>query len=460
MVSPTLLDVSRWQFVITIVFHMTFPAITVGLSVFLTVVYGLHLRTGHDIYLQIFRFWKRIFAVGFGLGVVSGTVITFELGLNWGRFASATGPILGPIIGMEVVSAFFVEAAFIGVMLYGDGRVKPRTMFLSCCMVALGTVLSTLWILAANSWMQTPAGYRIDHGRFVPDNWWSIIFNPSFSLRFPHMLLAVIISAALFVGGIAAYYLIRKRHDQFARRTFSIALGVLALLIPVQVFYGDKVSFMDAHYQMAKFAAFEGDWDSTNTGYNLVVVPDQPHQRNRVQISVPKMGSVIRGDLSGHTPLPGQLQIPRDRQPNSWSVFWGFRVMFYAATVMLFAAVTSVALRLRGRLFVARWFHRLMLWLTPLGVVAIIGGWVTAETGRQPYLVYGMLRTDQGFSLIASPAVLASFFSFLVLYLALFGTWIAYVVRTVRRGPDPRDLEIGPPGSASVADVIAAGEAR
>ena len=255
--SPTLLDVSRWQFAVTIVFHMTFPAITVGLSVFLTVVYGLHLRTDQAIYLQIFRFWKRIFAVGFGLGVVSGTVITFELGLNWGRFASATGPILGPIIGMEVVSAFFVEAAFIGVMLYGDGRVKPRTMLVSCCMVALGTVLSTLWILAANSWMQTPDGYRMDHGRFVPDNWWSIIFNPSFSLRFPHMLLAVIISAALFVGGIAAYYLIVRQHDRFARRTFSIALGVLALLIPVQIVYGDKVSFMDADYQLSKFAAFE-----------------------------------------------------------------------------------------------------------------------------------------------------------------------------------------------------------
>ncbi|WP_405494573.1 cytochrome ubiquinol oxidase subunit I [Nocardia sp. NBC_00511] len=436
MPSPTLLDVSRWQFAITVAFHMTFPAITVGLSVFLAVVYGLYMRTGNTTYLQMFRFWKRIFAVGFGLGVVAGTVLTFEFGLNWGEFAARTGPILGPIIGMEVVTAFFVEAGFIGVMLYGEGRVAPRVMLLSCCMVALGTLLSTTWILMANSWMQTPAGYREENGRFVPVDWTQIMFNPSFGWRFPHMLLAVLISAAILVAAVGAYHLRRGSHEEFARRTLSIGLGIVALLLPIQMYVGDGVGDMVGKYQLSKLTAMEGNWDSTNTGWNAFVIPDQNAQRNRAQLTVPEMGSWIGKDLSGHTPVPGQDLIPRDQQPNSWPTFWGFRIMYYTAQLLLAAALAGVVLRLRGKLYTAPRFHRFVTWLAPAGIIAIIGGWVLAETGRQPYVVYGKLLTAEGVSELASGAVVASLAVFAALYGAMLALWIGYVVRCVRRGPD------------------------
>ena len=439
--TATMTDLSRWQFALTIAFHMTFPAITVGLSVFLAATYGAYLRTRKPVYLQIFRFWKRIFAVGFALGVVAGTVITFEFGLNWGPFSSATGPILGPIIGMEVVTAFFLEAGFIGVMLYGDGRVRERTMFICCCLVALGTLLSTTWILAANSWMQTPSGYRIVDGQFQPANWWEIIFSPSFPWRFPHMLLAVLISASFLIAGVAAYYLRAGRAKHFARRTFSMALGVLAILLPAQLWLGDSLALeYVVPDQPAKFAAFEGNWADGNTGYLLFVVPDQAAQTNRTQIGVPWLGSAIGKDLSGNLPTPGLAAVPVDEQPNMWASFYGFRTMFYGSMLMFAAALLGVVLRLRRKLFSARWFHTFVLWLTPIGVIAIIGGWVVAEAGRQPWVVYGQLRTADGVSHLPTGTVLASLVAFILTYLLLLVAWVAYVVRTVRRGPDEDDL--------------------
>jgi cytochrome d ubiquinol oxidase subunit I len=454
MPSSTLLLLSRWQFALTVAFHMLFPAVTVGLAIFLVLVYGLYLRTGDRVYLQIFRFWKKIFAVGFALGVVAGTVITFEFGLNWGPYAAATGPILGPIIGMEVVTAFFVEAGFIGIMLYGDGRVSPRVMFTACCLVALGALLSTTWILSANSWMQTPAGYRLVAGQFQPADWVHAILNPSFVWRFPHMLLAVLISTAWMIGGICAYYLLKGRHDAFARRGLSLALGVAALLVPVQFYLGDAVAFFDITHQPPKVEALEGNWGSTNTGYNLIVVPDLARHRNLVQISVPKLGSVFGKDLSGHTAVPGLSQTAPADQPNMWAVFYGFRAMFYAGLVMFAAALTGVVLRLRRRLYIARWFHRAMVWLTPIGAIAIIGGWVTAETGRQPFVVYGLLRTDQAVSHLAPASLIGSLTAFVVVYLALYTSWVVYVVRTVRRGPDPADL--GPLADAAGEQPVSA----
>jgi cytochrome d ubiquinol oxidase subunit I len=450
-----MLELSRWQFAITIVFHMTFPAITVGLSIFLAFVYGWYLRTRDPVYLRIYRFWKRIFAVGFALGVVTGAVITFELGLNWGPFSTITGPILGPIIGMEVVTAFFVEAGFIGIMLYGDGRVRERTVFLSCCIVALGTVLSTTWIIAANSWMQTPSGFRISGGQYEPTSWTQIIFSPSFGWRYPHMLLAVLIAALLLVAGIGAYYLLENRERRFAERTVSLALGVLAVLVPLQLFVGDNVADdYVSHDQLPKLAAMEGNWTSTNSGFNVFVVPDPSNERNKVQLTVPMLGSWLGAhDLSGNTPVPGQLMTPRQDRPDPWSVFWSFKIMFYSSIVMFAAAFTGVVLRLRGRLYTARWFHQLLTWLTPLGVIAIIGGWVTAETGRQPWIVYGHLRTSQAVSHLATGQLIFSVVGFLVIYLSLLAVWVAFVVRSVRQGPEP--LESAEDGEAGRLDLSA-----
>jgi cytochrome d ubiquinol oxidase subunit I len=439
-----MLELSRWQFAFTIIFHMTFPAITVGLAVFLAFVYGLYLRTHKPVYLQIYRFWKRIFAVGFALGVVAGAVITFELGLNWGPFANATGPVIAPIIGMEVVTAFFLEAGFIGVMLYGDGRVKERTIFVSTCLVALGTLLSTTWIMSANSWMQTPSGFTIVDGQFQPTSWREVIFSPSVVWRYPHMLVAVLISTAMLVGGIAAYYLIKRRVQDFARRTLSLSLGVLALLLPLQLDLGDHTTAYVIKYQPAKLEAFEGNWTSTNTGYNVLAIPDMDQQRNKLLITVPKLGSYFAKDLSGNTPTPGLLLTAKADRPNMAYVFWGFRVMFYASLLMFAAALMGVVLRLRRKLYSARWFHKLLVWLTPVGVLAIIGGWVVAETGRQPFVVYGHLRTSDAVSHLPSASLVFSLAGFVCIYLALLTTWIVYLVRSVRRGPELADVSDEP----------------
>ena len=434
-----LLELSRWQFAITVMFHMTFPAITVGLSVLLCVLYGLHWRTGSPTYLQMFRFWRRIFAVGFAIGVVAGIVLTFQMGLNWSTYASQTGPIIAPIIGMEVVTAFFVEAGFIGILLYGDGRVSQRTMFAATVMVAIGTLLSSSWIIAANSWMQTPAGFEFRNGRYEPTNWWHVIFNPSFAWRWPHMVIAVLISASFFVAGIGAYYLVKGRALPFARRTVSIGLGVAAILVPLQIFVGDRTAGAVLPHQLSKLEALEGNWTSNNTGYLVFAIPDMQAERNIVQLNIPCFGSAINQDLSCNTTIPGLALTPRADRPNMTAVFWGFRTMFYASLFMFGTVFYATVLRFRRKLWTARRFHRFVRWMTPVGIVAILGGWVTAETGRQPWAVFGELRTADAVSHLSPGAVVFSVIGFSLLYLAMLVAYIAYIVRAVRTGPERDD---------------------
>jgi cytochrome bd ubiquinol oxidase subunit I len=432
----SLLDLSRWQFAITVMFHMTFPAITVGLSILLCVLYGMHWRTGNPVYLQMFRFWRQIFAVGFAIGVVAGIVITFEMGLNWGVYAARTGPIIGPIIGMEVVTAFFVEAAFIGILLYGEGRVRRGTMFAATVMLSIGTFLSSSWIIAANSWMQTPAGYALRDGQFAPANWMDTIFNPSFIWRWPHMVLAVYISAAFFVAGIGAWYLVKGRALPFARRSVSIGLGVAAILLPVQVYMGDQVAGHVFPSQLSKAEAAEGNWSKPNTGWVVFAIPDQQAQRNIAQVSIPCLGSAFYGDLSCKTANPGLDQTPTADRPLMAPVFWGFRTMFFAALWMFGTVLYATILRFRRKLWTSRRFHRFLLWTTPVGIIAILGGWVTAETGRQPWLVFGQLRTSDSVSQLASGEILFSVVGFVLLYLVMLVAYIAYIVRTMRIGPE------------------------
>jgi cytochrome d ubiquinol oxidase subunit I len=434
----TLLQLSRWQFTLTVMFHMTFPAITVGLSILLSALYAMHWKTANPVYLQMFRFWRRIFAVGFAIGVVAGIVITFQMGLNWGIYAAMTGPIIGPIIAMEVVTAFFVEAGFIGILIYGENRVGQRTMFAATVMVAIGTILSTTWILMANSWMQTPQGFTERNGRFEPTNWIHVIFNPSFMWRYPHMLVAVLISAGLFITGIGAYYLVKGRSRLFAKNTVSIGLGVVAVLIPLQLFLGDHVAGAVLPRQPGKAGAMEGNWGTANTGYVLFAIPDMAGQRDKVKISVPCLGSFISKDLTCKTGIPGLSQLVPDKQdqPNMASVFWGFRTMWYASIVMFGVAFYATILRFRRKLWTSRRFHRFLRWMVPLGILAILGGWVSAETGRQPFVVYGYLRTSAAVSRLASAQVLFSFIGFVALYAAMLGLYIAYIVHAVRTGPE------------------------
>jgi cytochrome d ubiquinol oxidase subunit I len=440
----SLLDLSRWQFAITVLFHMTFPAITVGLSILLCVTYGLHWRTGDPVYLQMFRFWRRIFAVGFAIGVVAGAVITFEMGLNWGVYAAKTGPVIGPIIGMEVVTAFFVEAGFIGVLLYGDGRVRRGTMFAATVMVSIGTILSSTWIIAANSWMQTPAGFAIRNGRFEPTDWAKAIFNPSFMWRWPHMLAAVLISASFFVAGIGAYYLLKGRSLPFARRSVSIALGIAAVVMPVQLFLGDHVAGAVLPHQLPKLEAIEGNWTNGNAGYVLFAIPDQQAHRNLAELNVPWLGSAIAKDLSGRTTMPGLELTPKVDRPDMAAVFWGFRAMFFAALLMFGTVFYATILRFRRKLWTSRRFHRFLLWTTPAGIVAILGGWVTAEAGRQPWVVYGHLRTADAVSHLAPGEVWFSVIGFSLLYLVMLVAYVAYVVHTMRIGPERDGPEVEP----------------
>jgi cytochrome d ubiquinol oxidase subunit I len=440
----SLIDLSRWQFAITVMFHMTFPAITVGLSILLSVLYGMYWKTGRAVYLQMFRFWRRVFAVGFAIGVVAGIVITFEMGLNWGVYAARTGPIIGPIIGMEVVTAFFVEAGFIGVLLYGDGRVRQATMFVSAVMVSIGTLLSSTWIIAANSWMQTPAGFVVRNGRFEPTDWVHAIFNRSFVWRWPHMVLAVLISAAFFVAGIGAYYLVKGRALPFARRSVSIALGVAAMLVPVQIFVGDHTAGAVLPYQLSKLEALEGNWSEGNTGFVLFAIPDQQAQRNLAELNIPCLGSAINKDLTCKTAVPGLELTPKADQPDMAAVFWGFRVMFLAALLMFGTAFYATILRLRRKLWTSRRFHRSLLWTTPAGILAILGGWATAETGRQPWVVFGQLRSADAVSHLAPAELVFSVVGFSLLYVVMLVAYAAYVVHTVRVGPEEPDPVLAP----------------
>jgi cytochrome d ubiquinol oxidase subunit I len=436
MSHDTLLDLSRWQWALTAAFHITFPAVTVGTSVFLVVCDAMYMRTDDEVWLRMFRFWRRGVGIGFALGVVSGIVLTFEFGLNWGRFAHDVGPIVGVIIAMEVVTAFFLEAGFLGLLVYGEGRIGKRMMLFSTCMVTLGTTLSVTWILVANSWMQTPAGYKEVNGQFQPTNWLHVIFNPSFGIRFVHMLVGALIAAAWFIAGVSAWYLVKRRHLPIARRGVSVTLGVLALLVPVQMFIGDHVAgdyvFKDKPPQAL---AMEGNWNSGNTGENFFVIPNQSAAKNDWQVTVPWLGSAIAKDWSGHFKYPGLKQVPEQLRPAMLPTFYGFRLMWWSSVVMLAVAMIGIALRLRGRLYSARWFHKLLVAMVPSGVVAIWAGWVLAETGRQPWLVYGKLLTADAVSPLHPAAVLTTLIAFVLIYLALLGTYVWYVARVVRQGP-------------------------
>jgi cytochrome d ubiquinol oxidase subunit I len=458
-----LLDLSRWQMAITLMFHMTFPAITVGLSALVCVLYGMYWRTGSAVYLQMFRFWRRIFAVGFGLGVVSGIVVTFELGLNWGIFAAQTGPIEGPLLGMEVVTAFFVEAGFIGLLLYGDGRIGRATMFAASVMVAIGTLLSTFWIMDNNSWMQTPAGFVFRNGRFEPTNWIDIIFNPSFLWRFAHMLDALVVSAGFLVAGIGAYYLVKGNALPFARRSVSIGLGIAAIALPLQLYLGDAVAGrIDFVYQLPKVEAMEGDWTDGNTGWLVFAIPDQQAQRNIVQISIPCLGSAFDKDLTCQTANPGLNNTPPADQPTVAPVFWGFRVMWYASVLLFGTLFYATILRFRRKLWSATGFHRFLMWSTPLGIIALLAGWVIAETGRQPWVVFGQLRTSEAVSQLAPGELVFSVVGFSLLYLLMLVAYIAFIVRAMRIGPErdypERDRPLQPVlDTAPVASVNGAG---
>jgi len=427
---------SRFQFAFTVAFHIVFPSLTIGLASYLAVLEGLWLLRGRDIYMIAYRYWLKIFALSFGMGVVSGIVMSYQFGTNWGPFADKTGPVLGPLLGYEVLTAFFLEAGFLGVMLFGMNRVGKKLHFLATLLVAIGTLISTFWILSANSWMQTPQGFAIENGQFVPADWLEIIFNPSFPYRLVHMVLAAYLTTAFVVGAVGAYHLLRDRGNPPAALMFSMAMWMATLVAPLQILAGDFHGLNTLEHQPAKVAALEGHWE-TRRGAPLILfgIPDQEEERTKYEIAIPKLGSfILTHDFNGE--IRGLKSWPKEDRPPSAIVFWSFRLMVGIGFAMALTGLLSLYLRLRGRLTTSPFLLRLAVLMGPTGFIAVIAGWVTTEVGRQPYLVYGLLRLSEGRSPIDAPAVAGSLLSFVVVYFLVFSVGIVYILRLMGHPPD------------------------
>jgi cytochrome d ubiquinol oxidase subunit I len=437
------LMLSRIQFAFTIAFHIIFPAFTIGLASWLAALEFNWLRTGNPLYRNLFRFWVKVFAVSFGLGVVSGIVMSYQFGTNWSRFSEFTGNVLGPVIAYEVITAFFLEAAFLGIMLFGWERVGDRLHFFATCMVALGTLISAFWILSANSWMQTPDGFAIENGKAVPVDWFRVVFNPSFPLRYAHMVLGCYLTTAFAVAGMSAWMLLRHPHDApeaklaGSRRSMSMALWFATIFVPVQIVIGDLHGLGVLKYQPTKLAAIEGNWDRmANMPLRLFAIPDEVAETNHYEIGIPKIGSwVLTHAFDGV--VPGLKEVPPQDRPPVWPVFFSFRIMVGIGFAMLGIGLWSLYLRWKGTLFTNRPFLTAAMIMTPSGFGAVLFGWFTAEIGRQPWVVYGHLRTADAVSPIAAGAVTASLLTFIVVYAFVFGFGSYYLAKLLRRGPDP-----------------------
>lgn len=436
-------DLARFQFAFTISLHIIFPAFSIGLASYLAVLEALWLWTGRQVYLDTFKYWLKIFAVVFAMGVVSGIVMSYQFGTNWSVFSDKAGPVVGPLMGYEVLSAFFLEAGFLGIMLFGMERVGRKLHFFATLMVAFGTFFSAFWILSANSWMQTPAGYGVnDVGQFVPANWFAIIFNPSFPYRLVHMVLAAYLTTAFVVGAVGAWHLMRDRNNDCARVMFSMAMWMAALVAPVQIVAGDFHGLNTLEHQPAKIAAMEGHFE-TRKGAPLILfgMPDMKEERTKYALEIPKLGSIIlTHSLDGE--VKGLKEWPPEDRPNAAIVFWSFRVMLMIGFLMAGLGLWSLWHRWKGSLFGSRPLHVAALLMGPAGFIAVLAGWITTEVGRQPYTVYGLLRTSQSVSPIDAPAVATSLTAFVVIYFILFGAGTFYLLRLM--GGTPHAGEPGP----------------
>lgn len=435
---------ARIQFAFTVSFHFIFPAFSIGLASYLAVLEGLWLKTGKPLYLDLFRYWLKIFAIAFAMGVVSGIVMSYQFGTNWSVFSDKAGPVIGPLMAYEVLTAFFLEAGFLGVMLFGMKKVGKRLHFTATLLVAIGTFISAFWILSANSWMQTPTGHVVGaNGQFLPgESWWTIIFNPSFPYRLVHTVIAAYLTTALVVGAVGAWHLLRDRDNAHARKMFSMAMWMAALVAPVQILAGDMHGLNTLEHQPAKVMAMEGHFDSHPNGAPLILfgLPDQDTRRVDYAVEIPKLSSLIlKHDLDA--PLAGLDTIPDADEPPVAIVFWSFRIMVGIGFLMLGLGLLSLAARAARKLYDWRLLHRFALLMGPSGFVAVIAGWVTTEVGRQPFTVYGLLRTAGSVSPLAAPAVGASLLAFVIVYFAVFGFGTWYILKLMHKPPHSGESE-------------------
>jgi cytochrome d ubiquinol oxidase subunit I len=446
MFDVAALDLARIQFGFTISFHIVFPALTIGLASYLAVLEAAWLYTRNDDYRELYHYWLKVFAIAFGMGVVSGIVMAYQLGTNWSNFSRFAGGVTGPLLAYEVLTAFFLEAGFLGVMLFGWNRVGPGLHFVATVMVALGTLISATWILASNSWMQTPQGHAIIDGRVVPVDWFAVIFNPSFPYRLAHMVTAAFLATALVVAAGAAWHLLRGKDTPAVRTMMSMAMWMLLATAPIQAVIGDFHGLNTLEHQPAKIAAIEGHWENRpGEGVPLLLfgLPDMQREETRYAIAVPNLGSLILTH-SWNGQFPGLKEFPREDRPNSAIVFWTFRVMVGLGLLMIALALWGAVLRLRKRLYSSRPFLRLALAMGPSGFIAILAGWFTTEIGRQPWVVYGLMRTADGASGHSASAVGFTLVVFVAVYLVVFGAGTAYAVRLIGSGPGPHERN-GPP---------------
>ncbi|PKP92714.1 MAG: cytochrome ubiquinol oxidase subunit I [Alphaproteobacteria bacterium HGW-Alphaproteobacteria-16] len=436
---------ARIQFAFTVSFHFIFPAFSIGLASYLMVLEGLWLKTGRELYLDLFKFWVKIFAVVFAMGVVSGIVMSYQFGTNWSVFSDRTGPILGPLMAYEVLTAFFLEAGFLGVMLFGMNKVGKKLHFAATCMVAIGTFISAFWILSVNSWMQTPVGYAInDVGQFVPAApWWDIVFNPSFPYRLVHTVTGAYLTTAFAVGAVGAWHLLKDKADAHARKMFSMAMWMAAIVAPIQIFVGDLHGLNTLEHQPQKVMAMEGHFDSHPNGAPLILfgIPNSAEKRVDYAIQIPKASSLIlKHDLNA--PLAGLDTIPDADEPPVGIVFWSFRIMVGIGFLMLGLGLWSLIARWRRKLYDWPLLHRAALVMGPSGFVAVLAGWVTTEVGRQPFTVYNLMRTAESASPLAAPAVGASLVAFVVVYFAVFGFGTWYILKLMQKGAHTHEPEI------------------
>jgi cytochrome d ubiquinol oxidase subunit I len=443
------LTLARIQFGFTMSFHIIFPAITIGLASYLAVLEGLWLKTKDPVYRDLYQFWLKIFAVNFGMGVVSGLVMAYQFGTNWGFFSDFAGSITGPLLAYEVLTAFFLEAGFLGVMLFGWNRVGPVLHWVSTIAVAIGTLISATWILASNSWMQTPQGYEIMDGRVVPVDWLQVIFNPSFPYRLAHMVVASYLATALVVGAAGAWHLLRGRQTPMVRKMFSMAMWMALIVAPIQAVIGDQHGLNTLEHQPAKIAAIEGHWEpaAPGAGDSLILfgIPDMEAEKTWFPVQIPHLGSVILT----HTwtgPVPALGQFPKQDRPDATIVFFTFRIMVGLGLLMITLGLWSAWLRRGQRMYRVRPFLRYALCMGPAGLIAILAGWYTTEIGRQPWVVYNVMRTADAVSRHDVPQLTFTLVVFVLVYFLVFGTGIAYLLRQIAAGPRAPESQAPPQG--------------
>jgi cytochrome d ubiquinol oxidase subunit I len=429
---------SRIQFAVTTMFHILFPLLTIGLALYLVVVESLWLSTKQEIYYRMYRFWVKIFSINFGIGVVSGVVLEFEFGTNFSRFSQTVANVFSPLLAFEVMTAFFLEAGFLGIMLFGWEKVHRNIHFLATCLVALGAILSAFWILAANSWMQTPAGYRLVNGKFMVTDFSAAIFNPSLPVRMSHMTMASFETSAFVIAGISAYFLLKEKQRDLFRRSLGISLIMAALFSPLQIFIGDASGSQVFHHQPVKLAAMEAHWE-TNTEkgapFAVIALPDMKTEENLYALNIPN-GLSLLITHSSYGQVLGLKEFPEKDRPNVFILFWSFRLMVAIGFILFFVMIWAGVLWRRRTLFENRLFLQTLIVVHPLGFFASELGWITNEVGRQPWVVYNLIRTSEGISPIPAGNVIWSLSLFLIVFIVVGASYFYYLWKTLAQGPD------------------------